>query len=50
MTKVAVAVPTVWVSTLWSEAWSAVLLLICLSLLALVAAWKMRQIEAAEKA
>lgn len=50
MTKVAVAVPTVWVSTLWSEAWSAVLLLISLSVLVLIAAWKMRQIEAEEKA
>lgn len=50
MTKVAVAVPTVWVSTLWSEAWSAFLVLACLSALMLVAAWKMRQIEAAESA
>ena len=50
MTKVAVAVPTVWVSTLWSEAWSAVLLLISLSSLVLIAAWKMRQIEAEESA
>lgn len=48
MTKVAVAVPTIWVSTLWAEAWSAVLLLVSLSVLALIAAWKMRQIEAEE--
>jgi hypothetical protein len=50
MTKIAVAVPTVWVSTLWGEAWSVLILLLGLSILALVAAWKMREIEAEEKA
>lgn len=50
MTKVAVAIPTVWVSTLWGEAWSAILVLVSLSVLFLIAAWKMRQIESEEKA
>ncbi len=49
MTKVAVAVPTVWISTLWGEAWSAVLILISFSILALIAAWKIRQFEREEK-
>jgi len=49
MTKVAVAVPTVWISTLWSEAWTAVLLLISLSLLAFVVAWKLRADENGQK-
>lgn len=50
MTKVAVAVPTVWISSLWGEAWSAVLILVALSTLVMIAAWKMRQIEMEEKA
>ena len=48
MTKVLVAVPTVWISTLWAEAWSACIILLAISILALAGAWKMRQIEAEE--
>ncbi len=50
MTKIAVAIPTVWVSSMWADAWSILIALVALSIVALGAAWKMHQIEAEEKA
>jgi len=49
MTKIAIAIPTVWVSSMWADAWSVLIVLIALSVLTLAAAWKMHQIESEEK-
>ena len=50
MTKFAIGIPTIWVSSIWGEAWSAFLLFACLAFLVLAAAWKMRQIESEDEA